>query len=265
MILSELTGVKKYYRMSWYEILEELQKQGIKVIGSGKYGEVLASDKWDYVIKVTKNDPHYLSFVNYAINHPNKHFPKFVKRPIKVRAFYARPRSQQNDKLYMVKMERLQELPDQKAEFITRMLGQFIDIAYAVNYNDPHEILDYTNPKAPTELMDGTVVKGISKRKLADMYPWMISLASAWDDALSNISGHQDLHKNNFMQREDGTVVIIDPVWVGWNPWTEMREYEQSQGDYEEENSVIGPYSKKKEAEKVVAQLAAEFDDDIPF
>ncbi len=277
MKLAELKGVKKYHHLSRWDIDQLLSKEGIDIIGNGKYGQVYSHKSWDYVIKVTKNDPYYMSFIDHVIKHPNKHYPKIIKKPLNLRAFYSRLRKDTHEKLFIVKIEKLEPIPKELGKFISEHLDTFIMIDHHLKNLDNDEeskfyldndYKDYKNIK--TLMPDGTRGKYISNREMAKKYPWMIELSRAWYAAIDHTVGESDNHPSNFMQRKDGTIVIIDPVWEGWNP---MKEHDRIMAaeldDYEDyDDTVSGPAFKVKEKEyPVIQSIVNQFndDDDIPF
>ena len=99
------------------------------------------------------------------------------------------------------------------------------------------------------------------------------------------MNGSPDTHAGNFMQRLDGTIVVIDPVWEGSNPYKDAWEAEQRERDpyhgYDDDQpdpEVSGPdyvhkwqktrddraNSERRQAEAEAGQIARELDD-IPF
>jgi hypothetical protein len=283
MKLFELTGIKKYYNKTEFQLERLLGKFGIKFIAGGKYGRVFASPKWDYVVKMFNDDPYYLEFVNYAIAHPNKHYPKFIRKPLQMHRFTKRFKNSAS-KFWIVKIEKLTTLDKTKGKFVVDHLERTVQYWYNTKRFDNGGMNDYDKQRHEQDWTWATMPNGENQKvKMVDfvkMYPWMISLAEAWYNIFENIEeGSPDLHAGNFMQREDGTIVIIDPLWQGTNPMAEYQAYldRESAGmmdDYDEPD-VKGPaYIQKRqqaaiEATKALAsQLQGkqeEFNDDIPF
>lgn len=286
MKLLELKGVKKYYDITRYDLEHLLSKEGIKIIGTGRYGTVYWNPSWDYVVKMTTNDPYYMRFIDYVIKNPNKHYPKIKKKPINLRAFYKRHRDNLNEKLFIVKIEKLEPLPKDLGKFIAYHLDEFYVTDYHLKNEhkseDSKEYLDYHNPRAKILMPDGTYGPHMSRREFAKKFPWMLELAVARHEAAEAADGASDDHANNFMRRADGTVVVIDPAWEGWNPYKEhqrMMDLEMDVESYHDyEDTVSGPAFKikKQEAEaqkkaaeemkqRVLQNIAHQIDDDIPF
>lgn len=279
MLLNELKGVKRYYNKTIHDIAAELEQDyGIKFVGGGRYGAVYTHPSWDYVVKVVDYDPEYMGFVNYVMKHPNKHYPKIVKRLVKLRAFWSRRPQDTNVVLDIIKIEKLQPIQDQNVlNFIVENLENFATALYR-KLHKPELYKQYdteVNPYRQWLLPDGSR-KAVSKDDIFEQYPWFESLCEAYMGIMQNVEGSPDVHAKNFMQRTDGTIVIIDPVWEGWNPYKAYDEVMRAEVDNypeEEPEDVSGPnyLVKKKQAEKISAtkaiadQMAYAFDENIPF
>jgi hypothetical protein len=156
MLLFELTGVKHLYQKTWDDILKILESKGIKFIGGGKYGSVFSHDSWDYVLKVVTNDPHYLAFVDWAIAHPSKHFPKFAKKPLQMHTFHRRDKGSAS-RMWVIKIEKLYPITDKNLlEFLVRELEHCAVAAW--RKNDGRDITD-KNPNYSQLMPDGSVEK----------------------------------------------------------------------------------------------------------
>ena len=269
MLLHELTGVKHMHHMSWTDIQNQFAAKGIKFVGGGKYGQVFTHPSWDYVIKIFENDPEYMGFVNWVIAHPNKHFPKFVKKPLRMHKFHNRSKNEP-PLWYIVKIEKLYPITDKPLmEFLVYELERCAETAWK-KHNGYEYIRD--NPHYTQRFPDGSMVKGATWEDVFEKFPWTeelgLAYAGMWDAEL----GHPDIHSGNIMQRKDGTIVIIDPVWEGETPMQAYYAFLRSEsGDmYSEYDvpSVSGPSypHKKKESDRAKqAQQQAYPDEDIPF
>ncbi len=277
MKLFELTGIKKYYNKTEYQIERLLRKFGINFIAGGKFGRVFTHAGWDYVVKLFSNDPYYLDFVNYAIAHPNKHYPKFVRKPLKMHAFQKR-HTHSAPKFWVVKIEKLKELSPKKAEFIVEHLERAQQAWYNKHNKPEYYKDDWTYMWVPDAGIGGGERHRLTWDQVFEMYPWLETLAEAWHNIFENCSeGSPDLHEGNFMERQDGTVVIIDPLWQGANPLAEYQKYldRESAWDYEEEPpNVQGPeylHKKQQAAIEATRQFAnqlnskEQYPSDIPF
>lgn len=157
---------------------EILKKYGYKRIGvtGTAYARVYHKEGENSVLKLyDSNDYAFTKFVNFCIQHPNEHLPKFGKRSIEI----------PGTEYHAVRMEMLKE-------------GKYYDLTEAAKifsymagsgYYDDEDFLDW---------------KG-SNHTLFLAFRMLIN-------AFSGDSTVQfDLHANNFMMRGD-TIVIIDPL-----------------------------------------------------
>jgi hypothetical protein len=294
MRLYELTGVKKFHHLSQYELEGMLAKDGVKLVSGGQYGTVYAKDDWDYVVKViNKDDPYYMSFVNYAIAHPSQHFPKFKRKPLHMHAFLRRGKYDL-DKFWIVKIEKLQPIKDKNLiDFVVHNIEYYGTLMWQLK-NKIQSAVDSYHQKheyATRVFADGSYHKNLSNADVIAAHPWFADLALTYSEMMSSeeVEGSPDIHAGNFMQRSDGTIVIIDPVWEGSNPMKEFyqamaRETDAYYYDEREVEDKSGPVYKHhiaaaaaaeakakqaKEAEKakkaMARQLINDIDDDIPF
>ena len=277
MLLYELTGIKKYHGLNEYHFLKLLRRMGVTMT-SGRYGMVFSHPSWNHVYKVFDNDPYYLHFVNYAIAHPNPHYPRFFKKPMQLHKFLTRFEGGA-DKWWVVKIEKLNEMTDKTlTDWIVRNIERGMDAYNWIHVLKDDERLGYANEvhsTRSTELPDGNVERGVSAAELFRRYPWFESLSGAALAYNNTDGGHiNDMHAGNLMQRSDGTVILIDPAWVGYNPYTaayeqHMRDMDSYDGSENDNRApmVSGPsylkQNRKPPARK--EQKHSEMDDDIPF
>jgi hypothetical protein len=132
MLLNELTGVKDKAKMTATDILRTLKADGIKM-ASGSYGLVLMKPDWDHVLKLFPYDHCYLRFIDYCIQHPNKHFPKFKKPATPMHAFFSRTEGKKKiDKFYAVKIEKLKPIGVEDNDAVSRAGSQVFYNRYNV-------------------------------------------------------------------------------------------------------------------------------------
>ena len=208
-----LEGVKQYYSLTWPEIIQMLDKKyGIKFLDRGMWGQVFDHPSWNYVVKVFDTDDAYLSFVNFVLQNPNIHYPKFLRKPIEMHLFHKRSSHITNKTFYIVKVEKLQPIPQLFKLFFNLEIIE--DIIQAKEQNQKicllpdiknfdlslrhltfsEQNIDEFIKKFP-ELKLNTLINAImmlKHSKLSDQFKW-------------------DLHGNNCMMRKDGTLVITDP------------------------------------------------------
>lgn len=238
MLLTELIGVKKYYDLTLGEIMSKLAKHYGGEWTSGTYGAVLINPNWNYVIKVFQNDPYYLDFINFILAHPNPHFPKVQRKPIKMHSFFTRTAIEPSV-FYVVKIEKLQPISKELGRFIVKYLEVGTTAAYRLYHMPPEQRKqsiqlygDYDAiDKRAWVLPDGSVHK-LSVKELFEKLPWFKSLCNAMWMIWDNVEGSSDIHAGNFMQRKDGTIVITDPLWEGSDPMKDYYEYMRRETDY---------------------------------
>lgn len=269
MLLCELTGVKHLHHKTWDELLDDFEKRGIKFIGGGKYGQVFSHPAWNYVIKVFEDDPYYMGFVDWVIAHPNKHFPRFSKRPLKMHKFYSRFSNDTNH-FYVVKIEKLYPITDRALmEFLVYELERIGEAAWKKHNNHQYT---YYNPNYTQRFPNGSMVKGATVEDVFKQYPWTESLGLAFSALWEAEVGHQDIHSGNIMQRKDGTIVIIDPVWQGETPEQAYYAFLRAEsgdvyGEYDDLPMTSGPkypHHKKQSPPKQKQEPYPSWDD-IPF
>lgn len=200
----QLQGVKKFHNMNWQQFEQFLKSQNIQLIGSGMFGKVFYSPSWNYVIKVFDKDDGYLKFVNFALENPSRHFPKFMKGPRNLPQFLTRL-SSSNERFTVVKMEKLNKLTKEIHEFLGYNLRTLAD-HYTNNVETPVEII-----------VDSQVVKFKHTTDVFLKYKQynLPSLIKVYNqlNILTDEHIRNDLHVGNIMMRDDGTIVITDPFY----------------------------------------------------
>ena len=246
MRLNELTGIKQFRNNTFDEVLRKMFPDG-EILG-GKYGTVIKNPKWNYVIKIWEDDDCYLDFVNFVLKHPNKYYPKFFKKIIKIENPVKRLNTQ-GDQIYnIVRIEKLKSITDEYWNIIK-------DIENYMNYlkvsdeelrqrmvNSPYyqRSIEYIKNKRKRDKYRGissTMDKNEIQSSLFNRpevrtylafkkYSWLRPLVSAYYDmVVAKLKGSPDIHKGNFMMRDDGTPVIIDPLWNAPSFWGIHDEY----------------------------------------
>lgn len=206
-ILENLQGVKKYHHMTWTRFVNELyNKYKIRCIGKGKFGQVFWKGGWNYVVKVFDNDCAYLDYVDFCINNPNPHYPKFVKKPLHMHQFHMRPHNSQK-MMQIVKIELLEPLDEHwyslNLEKIFKLLTKQVSEIEIFNehrnqyesYTDVNEIFNLYKRYNVEQIMSAIY-------KIKHYFP----------------NYKLDLHRQNLMQRSDGTVVLSDPLYDPTSP-----------------------------------------------
>lgn len=168
----------RFKRGSRGEKQAQLEQNGYRVIGEGRYSVVLESPNTPGVIKLfLPEDTAYRSFINVAINNPNPHFPYFG--PMVVTPLWC-----------SVRMEKLSPLVDEKG------------------WDHPAQV--YLGCRGESNRALTCEDFGIKPYLEVANKP---DLRMACDLIISEllVTFDPDFHGANFMMRGDD-VVIIDPV-----------------------------------------------------
>lgn len=253
MLLHELTGVKKYHNLDWYGLTKKLEQEtGVKPVSNGRYGVIFTKPEWDYVMKIFDDDPHYLAFVDFVLAHPSRNYPKIIKKPIKIHNFHSRDRHS-IDKFYIIKIEKLYPISAEMGEFLELYLERFAEVYYRqfVASEQDKNSDDYTERSWMTPT--GRVT--MSAFEMLQKFDWLRSLSKAYMNIILADLGSPDMHQGNMMQRTDGTVVLIDPVWAGESfQQKELRAMRDNMGDWVEDldpdDTITGPSYLKKNQPK---------------
>ena len=239
----EMIGVKKYHGLTLDELMKQIATDyNLKVLGQGAFGHVLSTHDPNSVVKIFETDNAYLSFVNFIQQHPNKHYPKIVKSPRLMTTFYKRYNIQP-DKFTVLVIEKLKPIPEKTASFVS-------SVANARDLYDkpmylPNGRLNGGGYDPETDEIDG----GLTYQELSRDYPWIPEFWAAVKQLFRGgaVKGNIDMHYGNFMMRDDGTIVITDPVadpkglqikravddlkWKGTKPNVQGPHYKQQHID----------------------------------
>lgn len=242
------------------------------VVDRGKYGTVLISPKWPYVIKIFPGDEYYVRFARFAYRNPHPSFPKIYGPPQKIVPFFKR--TKEWTQIYVTRIEKLFPVQDQqmiKLIIDNHFMG--INFFYDIKSGKGEENREYTKTitdfKARREGRPEKIVKVKAYQELFDMfekYPQTRSLMEAFFIiSQSNLKGALDIHSRNIMQRQNGQLVFIDPLWVGSNPYIDEYLAKQANMDMDQEEPkydvIGGEYPKRKRFKKISKWV----DPDVPF
>lgn len=285
--MDKLLQNPKYSDNFRYEVIDTFKKAGGKILGTGKFGEVLSFPTWKHVLKTFKDDRCYVKFVRLAMrNQDNPAFPKFFDKPRKIRPFYKRMKTEEF--LYIVRMEKLFPTKMEKNEF-DKLDGilRASRLHHLVLHNP--DILQWYDSLSEYD-RQGYIDNANKFFKEQEQYS---DLISAYNKVFDSVEGEGemcglDIHANNIMMRGDGELVLIDPLWYDDNPISpyamhdhamrmEMDYYGGMNDRYEEEDEPPDPYlrggerprrvrKKKPKPEVVTAPVHRDEDgDEIPF
>lgn len=163
-----------YKETAWQRFVFELEELGFTRLGRGAYGVVFEKPGYPWVFKVFNNDPGYFTYLNFARNNQNlSAVPKIKGKFIRI-----------NDNTYAVRMEKLYPVNRDELHNLLETLRQFFKTDDPVGYQDQID-------------------------KLNEEYP---DIAAVMERLTKLGKFYIDLHEENIMQREDGSLVITDPL-----------------------------------------------------
>lgn len=229
ILLNELTGVKKFYTKTLYQMLLEIASELRCEVYSGSFAYVLTREDWDHVYKVWYKDPPYEKYVDWMLKHQkDPHVPKVKKRLVKLDSFNLRPDEESYDTIKVLKTEKLRGITVSNKNwdeinylYCNWKLVQ--RIVATLNDSDskkelPIDSLSHQHLFGYAEDFDGYVTLNELFKKFPEAEDYFYTLA---DFARELKAGDTlDVHNSNVMLRDsDGKLVITDPAydsdWLG--------------------------------------------------
>lgn len=248
LLLTELTGVKKFYHLKLEDMLIEIKTMLNCEIFSGAFGWVLVKDEWDYVYKIWYKDPAYETYVEWMLkNQFNKHVPKIKRKIVKLDSFNLRPDDESFDKLNVLKIEKLSSPEDGfNLVLLKNLYGNFTVVKKIIK-----TMIVGKQKKVPIKFgayeLDHLRIPSSDRFKndqdsimLKDLYKTYPEAEGFFEMLANYYKGHTDdleldMHSGNVMYREsDKTFVIIDPTyddaWFGDNSRIQSLGYKEIKG-----------------------------------
>lgn len=170
-LFTDIPRSKHYDAMAQFH--DFLTLHGFRRLGEGSFGAVYEKPGYPWVFKLFNNDPAYLAWIQFALQHQNNpHVPKIKGKPFKI-----------TDNTFAVRMEKLDDAligQDSIRNLLKRWDGKKLS-------NHERQYLDDVG--------------------IPDMIPVLDGIAE-----LSKRYGYSaDVHEFNVMSRA-GELVIIDPL-----------------------------------------------------
>jgi hypothetical protein len=238
---------KDYSDKQFSQLLKDFEESGGKEIGVGRHGSVYSHPNWNYVLKTFENDNCYLRFVRFAVKNPLSAFPKFYGVPKKIYPQYLRL----SPLLYYVRMERL--YPIENKEFLEWFPKYFWHGAHDrfLNFNPEYakwqkELKrkcdeDYEK-KRQARKNKTPYVSDVNCLDVDEMYLKELEFIEKNPGLWKVIEGFKamqnqnfkcafDIHSGNIMQRANGELVLIDPLWYGSNPYMDAMQARKMETD----------------------------------
>lgn len=202
--LDELIGVKKYKDLTARQIMKKMEDElGLKRLGNGAFGDVVESPDPNWVYKVLEKDPAYEEYIDFIAKNPNEHFPK-IKRVKKMTSFFKRYQVQEN-KFLVVVIEKLEKIPQDRVQFAVDLVNDDVDSIPTHTPEGDKNYSKFTLEELMSHDWDGWTSE--------DMWSTYYAARTIHKSDLNRPHhSFMDLHRNNIMQRKDGTIVLIDPI-----------------------------------------------------
>ncbi len=255
-----------------WEWTKGFEADGGQVLGNGSYGAVYYHPKWPYVVKIFEQDDPYVKFLRWSMKNPHSAFPKMYGTPKRVIPPYKR-RTEKNDKFYAVRLEKLKEISSDEFDLFMTYRHQLARYFYMMD--NEFVFKNYYDERArPAYIED-------SKRLIQSLPPNIVKVIYGYyllyRANLDMNMGDEDMHQRNIMKRDNGEIVLADPLWYGYNPYAAADHQYKMEIDYygggehdPEPRLVRGgklrkPIRKKKPKPKPEPVREEPNDDDIPF
>ena len=224
--LLEVVGVKRFQDMTASEVLDYMKStlggggRNIKVLGQGASG--VAIQIGNNVYKMWMLDSSYETFVKYCLEHQDNPFlPKFQSGIKRMPAFFVR-HEEAPDHINYVKMEKLVNIGSRFHSYGFNLNVEFEDeedederghLSY-LRLQDAIYICQEIGNTVIPPLVE--FVQLLNKRNghtyTHDDLSADLKLFIATIQDIKQLNHSLDLHQANFMGREDGQIVIIDPI-----------------------------------------------------
>ena len=195
-----LTGVKQFKDFSWEQMEQYLKEHGLDLVGKGMFARVYSNDHINYVYKVFDKDEAYLSFTKYCLTHSSKHLPVMIKHPKELTKFFKH--SDKNNKFFVVKIEKLNHLSNEEKKFFNVNLQQ--NVFKCANFGDDVIIKDHFKPDKYYRGLS-EYISSYPEYQFDTLFPLLV-------DIVKTTGFKIDITNTNFMKRDDGTIVVTDPI-----------------------------------------------------
>jgi len=174
-----------------------LKGLGFQKLGAGGYASVFSRPGKNYALKVFVDKP-YLKFYEMCKKYPNIHFPKFYTQPRIIPSF----KRDFGDSIYFCKLEKLQPMTS-----LTDDLKTWMDYFYLKNSGK--QIYFDVKSKQFMGQVAPEMLERLNKLPRDQFTKAMLTIDGVLCDRMGLAA---DITEGNIMKRQDGTLVIIDPV-----------------------------------------------------
>lgn len=182
-IKSDTHGESARTNSRWKSSLSSMMRRhGFTILGAGINGAVYENPNYQYVIKVYRKDVGYDDWIQFALtNKHNSYVPKVRGKPIRL-----------NDVFTAVRLEKLHEVDPVAA----------------------NETISQIESIWSWRLHDGDSWKKFNRQGVSEAFPEIDLDIVDIAIYLYDWEGHTDLTVHNMMQRPNGELVIIDPLYI---------------------------------------------------
>lgn len=206
------------------DILVKFENNGGEILGDGAFATALSHPKWNYVLKIFKEDDAYLTYARYCFrNQNNPCVPKFLDKPRKIIPNFTRKWLDERE-LYYVRMEKLEPFRPEYNEF-RRSFYPYVVEPLMRKYSSKEELMTADLESLRNEY-SGLTLKNIIdaitlyRENIAEK-PWIYDywkLMADIETINKRLGTTMDLHTGNVMIREsDGVLVVTDPLAYAMN------------------------------------------------
>lgn len=198
--------------LSLNEVLGKFEQGGGTILGTGYYATALAHPKWNYVVKIFNDDSAYLAYARYCFkNQNNPCVPKFLDKPRKIVPNFTRSWLDRRV-LYYVKMEKLEPMDKhpQSREIYQDMRPYFV--TPLIDAYSKEQILSMDENNEEITKGQQKIIRSFKNNK---NLPWLYDYCKLIHDIdmiADRTQSTNDMHEGNIMARQDGTLVITDPL-----------------------------------------------------
>jgi len=266
---------------TWDQLMKEFEASGGEYAGGGRHASVFSHPRWPYVLKMF-HDVNYLRFARFAYKTSHSAFPKLFGPPQKVVPFYKR--TPEEATTYIARIELLQPVDAQLAKIIIDWYPEGLSYVDAVKRGVGDAEVEQVIRPSFKERRNGAQPQTVKVKRyqdLFDVFKRNPKIKTLYEGLALVCQGVKecalDMHPENIMKRNNGDLVLIDPVWEGSNPYSDYQAMLDSEtdrwGDYEPpEPTLVGgkmptkkrPWRKAKKAASA-ARRAQEDHDEVPF
>jgi hypothetical protein len=196
------------------ELEDVMAEKGYEHLGNGNFTAVYARPGSNKVIRIGTMEDTWHHYAALCMKTSNPHFPRIDK---------IGTRTGGDEKLLVARMERLLPISEPEVDFVHNNLPMiaFIALYIVQSMTQPHKDWTFAALKYffRSQLQNTERFAGLSYE--AGFKGWVDSEAMKLErpmaQALQMIKSipyaQFDFKPDNFMRREDGTLVITDPIW----------------------------------------------------